>query len=332
MFFKGKFFIFLENLGKYLEMARIRIALLSGGWSGEREISVNSGEAVYGALDKRKYRVSRYDPRDDLLNLIREREKIDLAFVLLHGKLGEDGCMQGFLDLLGIPFVGSGVLPSAMALNKKIAKEMYRVAGLNVIEHVMLRKDEDFSADEILEALGPSTVVKPVAEGSSLGTSICHSREDLLRGLDLAFQYDQECMVEKYMEGREVTCAVLGNRDLQALPLVEIVPTQGYAFFDFEAKYTPGATREICPAPLPKEQTEMAQSCAKIAHRALQCEVWSRTDMIVQGEEIYVLETNTIPGMTETSLVPLAARAAGLSLSQLLDRLIELSLESTDSG
>ena len=313
-------------------MAKIRIALLSGGWSGEREISLKSGEAVYGALDKGKYRVSRYDPRDDLLNLIKEREKIDLAFVLLHGKLGEDGCMQGFLDLLGIPFVGSGVLPSAMALNKKIAKEMYRVAGLNVIEHVMLRKDEDFSVDEILEALGPSTVVKPVAEGSSLGTSICHSREDLLKGLELAFNYDQESMVERYMEGREVTCAVLGNRDLQALPLVEIVPTQGYAFFDFEAKYTPGATREICPASLPKEQTEKAQACAKIAHRALQCEVWSRTDMIVQGEEVYVLETNTIPGMTETSLVPLAARAAGLSLSQLLDKLIELSLESTDSG
>jgi len=313
-------------------MGKIHIALVSGGWSGEREISIKSGEAVYRALDKLKYRVTRYDPRDDLINLIKDRGRIDLAFVLLHGKFGEDGCMQGFLDLLGIPFVGSGVLPSAMALNKKVAKEMYKNAGLHVAKDVMIVKDQEFSVDQIMETVGPSTVVKPVAEGSSLGTSVCHSPEELLRGIELAFQYDQEVMVEKYIEGREVTCAVLGNRNLEALPLVEILPSTGYPFFDYEAKYTPGATREICPAPLSEDLTGKAQSSAKIAHKALQCRVWSRTDMMVQGEKIYVLETNTIPGMTETSLVPLAARTAGLSFSQLLDRLIDLSLQLTDSG
>jgi D-alanine-D-alanine ligase len=313
-------------------MERLRIALLSGGWSGEREISLKSGEAVFRALDKQKYHVTRYDPRDDLINLIRDRENIDIAFVLLHGKFGEDGCIQGFLDLLGIPFVGSGVLPSALALNKKVAKQLYKIRGLNVVDDVIVNKHQAYSVDQIMETLGPSTVVKPVAEGSSLGMSICHSKEELLKGLESAFQYDQAVLVERYIKGREVTCAVLGNKSLEALPLIEIVPNPEYTFFDYEAKYKPGATKEICPAPLLEEQTGKAQTCAKMAHQALGCQVWSRTDMIVDGEDIYVLETNTIPGMTETSLVPLAAKTAGLSLSQLLDRLIELSLELTDPG
>jgi D-alanine-D-alanine ligase len=313
-------------------MERLRIALLSGGWSGEREISLKSGEAVFRALDKEKYHVTRYDPRDDLIKLIRDRENIDIAFVLLHGKLGEDGCIQGFLDLLGLPFVGSGVLPSALALNKRVAKQLYGMGGLKVAEDVIVNKHQEYAVDQIMERLGPSTVVKPVAEGSSLGMSICHSKEELSKGLDFAFQFDQEVLVERYIKGREVTCAVLGNKSLEALPLIEIVPNLEYTFFDYEAKYKPGATKEICPAPLSQEQTEKAQTCAKMAHQALGCQVWSRTDMIVEGEDIYVLETNTIPGMTETSLVPLAAKTAGLSLSQLLDRLIQLSLELTDSG
>ena len=312
-------------------MGRLRIALLSGGWSGEREISLKSGEAVYRALDKQKYDVTQYDPRDDLNDLIRDKENIDIAFILLHGKFGEDGCMQGFLDLLDISFVGSGVLASALALNKKVAKQLYRSNGLNVVDDVIVNKGGEYAVDQIMETLGPSTVVKPVAEGSSLGMSICHSKEELSKGLESAFQYDEEVLVERYIKGRELTCAVLGNKNLEALPLVEIVPNPEYAFFDYEAKYRPGATKEICPAPLPEEQTRKVQSCAKKAHTALGCRVWSRTDMIVQGEDVYVLETNTIPGITETSLVPLAARTAGLSLSELLDRLIELSLESTDS-
>jgi D-alanine-D-alanine ligase len=313
-------------------MGRLRIALISGGWSGEREISLKSGDAVYLALDKQKYDVTRYDPRDDLGALMRDRESIDIAFILLHGKFGEDGCIQGFLDLMGIPFVGSGVLPSALALNKRVAKQLYRGNGLKVVDDVIVNRDREYPIAQIMETLGPSTVVKPVAEGSSLGMSICHTKEELSRGLQSAFQYDEEVLVERYIKGREITCAVLGNKSLEALPLIEIVPNPEYAFFDYEAKYKPGATREICPAPLSEEQTEKAQSYAKRAHEALGCRVWSRTDMMVEGEDIYVLETNTIPGMTETSLVPLAAKTAGLSLSELLDRLIELSLGSTDSG
>ncbi len=309
-----------------IKTGRLRLALLAGGWSGEREVSLMSGEAVYQALDKRKYHVTRYDPRDDLVALIKDKDKIDLALILLHGKFGEDGRIQGFLDLLGIPFVGSGVLTSAMALHKSIAKTLYQRAGLNIIEDVIVFRDRPFAVDDIVKTLGPQSVVKPVAEGSSLGMTVCRSREDVQRGIELAFQYDEEVMIERHVEGVEVTCCVLGTADCVTLPLVEIVPNPEFSFFDYDAKYTPGASREICPARLSAGQTEMAFDCALRAHRALRCRVWSRTDMIVQGETVFILETNTLPGMTVNSLVPLAARTAGMSLSQLVDKLIELSL------
>ncbi|MBN1106785.1 MAG: D-alanine--D-alanine ligase [Deltaproteobacteria bacterium] len=308
-------------------MGKLRIGVIAGGWSGEREISLKSGEAVYQALDRERYEVRRYDPLDGLGHLIENCDNIDLAFVLLHGRFGEDGCIQGFLQLLEIPFVGSGVLSSAMALHKKTAKEVYRRAGLKVGEDVVLVKGEAFSVEEIMGVLGNAAVVKPVSEGSSLGMSICRSREELAAGIDRAFRYDREVMVERYIQGREITCAVLGNNLLEALPLIEIVPNPEYAFFDYTAKYTPGASQEICPAPLSTIETLKIQTCAIEAHRALRCRVWSRTDMILRDGEAYVLETNTIPGMTGTSLVPLAARTAGMSLTKLLDRLIELSLE-----
>jgi len=165
-----------------------------------------------------------------------------------------------------------------------------------------------------------------VSEGSSLGISIAHGREEILKGIEKAFQYDGEVMAEEYLDGREITCCVLGNEVLETLPVVEIVPDISYKFFDYEAKYKPGATNEICPAPIAPSLAEEAASCAKKAHKALKCSVWSRSDMIIRDETLYLLETNTIPGMTETSLFPLAARAAGMTLSDLLDRLISLSL------
>jgi D-alanine-D-alanine ligase len=303
------------------------VALIAGGWSGEREVSLKSGEAVFRALDRRRYRVTWYDPRNDLQALIRDAKKIDLALVLLHGRFGEDGSIQGLLQLLGISFLGSGVLSSAMALHKKTAKDLYRIHGLKVADDVLLHRGEPFSPGRITRLLGPVTVVKPMCEGSSLGMSVCRSREELTRGIHAAFEWDGEVMVEQYIRGREITCAVLGNRKLEALPPIEIIPNPEHSFFDYQAKYTPGATREICPAPLSRSLALRVQSVAMTAHLALQCRVWSRTDMIVRGKEVYVLETNTIPGMTETSLVPLAARCAGLSMRELLDRLIVLSME-----
>ncbi len=308
-------------------MSRIRVALLAGGWSGEREVSLKSGGAVGKALDREKYEVISLDPRDDLLTLIEKRDSIDVAFVLLHGRFGEDGRIQGLLDILGIPYVGSGVLSSAMALNKKVAKERFKSGGLAVAQDMVVERDRPFSPEAVLQALGPKTVVKPVSEGSSLGASVCHGREQLLEGIERAFRYDDEVIVESFMAGQEVTCCVMGTRKLETLPLVEIVPQEGYPFFDYEAKYTTGATREICPAPLPEAVAEKVKTCAKKAHRLLKCGVWSRTDMILCGEAVFVLETNTIPGMTENSLFPLAAKAAGLPLDRLVDRLITLSLE-----
>ena len=308
-------------------MKKLRLALISGGVSGEREISLKSGDAVHRALDPDKYEVAKYDPGDGLGPLLENRDKIDLAFILLHGKYGEDGSIQGFLDLLGIPYVGSGVLASAMTLNKKVAKDMYRIAGLRVADDVHLTGRGAFCLDQILERLGPSTVVKPVSEGSSLGVAICHGLEELEKGLERAFGYDEEVLVERFLQGTEVTCCVLGNEDLEALPLIEILPNPEYAFFDYKAKYTPGATNEICPARICAVHAEEARWAAKRAHQALGCRVWSRTDMIICSGKVYVLETNTIPGMTETSLVPLAAKTAGLSFPEFVDRLIHLSLE-----
>ncbi len=311
---------------------RLRLALLVGGWSGEREVSLKSGEAVYRALNKKKYAVKKYDAKYDLKALVEAKEEIDLALILLHGKLGEDGCIQGMLDVLGIPFVGSGVLSSAMAFNKRVAKDLFRSTGLKVAKDLILRKGDGFSTDSVMESIGSAAAVKPVTEGSSLGVSICHNPDELRQGIEKAFQYDQEIMIEQYIDGQEITCCVLGNRTLESLPLIDISPQSTFSFFDYEAKYTDGATRETCPAPLSKALTDKAQSWAKKAHRALNCSVWSRTDMIIRDKEIYVLETNTIPGMTENSLFPLAARTAGLSLSQLMDRLISLSLELKDSS
>jgi len=309
---------------------KLRIAVIAGGWSKEREVSLKSGRAVYDALDRRRYEVEFYDPKEDLKRLIDERDRIDLAFILLHGRYGEDGAIQGFLKILGIPFVGSGVLSSSISLNKAISKILYRDAGLDVADWILLKKGDFIDPDNIINTLGTELVIKPVSEGSSIGISISKDRESLIKGLKQAFLYDEEVIVERYIKGREVTCCVLGNESLEALPPIEIVPDKRYKFFDYEAKYTPEATKEICPAPLSEELTQRVKEIAIKAHRVLRCKVWSRTDMIIGDEKIYVLETNTIPGMTETSLVPLAARTAGLSMSELLNRILELAIEIKD--
>jgi D-alanine-D-alanine ligase len=313
-------------------MPKIKIAIISGGWSREKEVSIKSGKAVYGALNKEKFEVSIYDPSIDLELLLREKHSIDLAFILLHGKLGEDGCIQGLLSLLEIPFVGSGVAASAMASNKKIAKDIYRTSGLSVIDDVVIEKGLAFSADDIIKKLGQNTIVKPVSEGSSFGISVCNNQEELLQGIETAFSYDREIIIEKFLKGREVTCCVLGNDSLETLPVVEVIPSNNHQFFNYEAKYKTGGAIEICPAELPASILEKITHTAKAAHHALRCRVWSRTDMIIYDNKVFVLETNTIPGMTESSLFPLAARSAGLSLSQLLEKLISLSLEGLSSG
>jgi len=308
-------------------MKKLKIALLSGGISSEREVSLNSGQQVYDALDKERYDIVRYDPQTDLPDLVADADGIDAALVILHGPFGEDGTIQGLLDLLDIPYQGAGVLGSAVAMNKLVAKRLYEQADLKVPPYCLVRRGPLPELGGCVQHLGLPIVVKPVVGGSSIGMSIAHSEKELRDAVEVAFKFDQQVLLEKYMEGIEVTGGVLGNDDPEALPLIEIVPGEGHAFFNYQAKYTAGATEEICPARINDMLTEKAQACAIRAHEALFCRGYSRTDMIIQQDEIYVLETNTIPGMTATSLFPQAAAKAGMDFTRLLDRLIALSLE-----
>ena len=309
-------------------MTKLKVALLSGGISSEREVSIKSGNQVYEALDKAKYDVTRYDPATDLGELLADASGIDVAFIVLHGPYGEDGTVQGLLDLLHIPYQGSGVLGSALAIDKWSSKRLYKEAGLPVPPFEVFVRGRAYDPEAVAGEPGFPLVVKPRYGGSSIGTSIVQTVQQLPAALDRAFEYGPHVILEAYLQGTEITGGVLGNDDLQLLPIVEVIPESGYTFFDYEAKYREGATREICPAPISQAISERAQSYAAAAHRALCCRGYSRTDMIIHDETVYVLETNTIPGMTPVSLFPLAANTAGISFGQLLDRLIELALEN----
>jgi len=312
-------------------MKKLTIALLAGGISSEREISLKSGDQVYEALDKKKFDVIRYDPKTDLNRLVAEAPNIDTALIILHGPYGEDGTVQGLLDLLDIPYQGSGVLGSAIAMNKLVSKQLYERFGLPVPPYIVIQHNNAIDPEEYLERLGMPLVVKPVKGGSSVGISIVKSKKSLKNAVDKAFTHDDTVLIESYIDGIELTGGVIGNKNLEALPIIEIIPDKEHEFFDYEAKYTAGITREICPARIDEDLTVKAQTYAKMAHSSLFCKGYSRTDMILKKREIYIIETNTIPGMTATSLLPLAAGAAGIGFSQLLDRLIELSIEEHKS-
>lgn len=309
---------------------RLRIAVILGGWSSEREISLLGGQCICKALDREKYEVATYDPLKELQELVEHAKKIDLAFNVLHGRFGEDGRIQGLLDVLGVPYVGSGVLASAMAGNKRLTKSVYKNEGLSVAKDVVLRKGADFPPNDILNLLGKPVVVKPVEGGSSLGMSVCNNEQELIEGMEKAFEFGNEIMVEEHIKGREISCCILGKQKVEALPIIEIIPKERYLFFDYEAKYKTGESEEICPAELGIEIEDRVRHNGIRAHKALGCCIWSRTDMIIRDNDIYLLETNTIPGMTENSLFPLAAKNAGMSFSGLVEKLIALSMENSD--
>ena len=304
------------------------IALISGGISPERDVSLNSGAQIFEALDKEKYTILRYDPMTDLPKLVADAEKIDAAFIALHGKYGEDGTMQGMLDLLNIPYQGSGVLGSAVAMNKILSKRLYENHCIPVPAHLAFRRGEAIDPGAIEKKLGLPLVIKPAETGSSVGISVAKTQDDIKSGADLAFAHDDIILMEEYIDGVEITAGVIGNDTLETLPLIEIIPEKNYVFFDYQAKYTEGATREICPARIDDTHARQAQEYARIAHKALFCAGCSRTDMILKDGKLYALETNTIPGMTKTSLMPLAAKKAGIPFGELLDRLISLGLEA----
>lgn len=307
---------------------KLHIALVAGGTSGEREVSLNGAAGVEKALDPGKFFIRRYDPATDLAKLAADAPEIDFAFILLHGLHGEDGTMQGFLDLLGVPYQGSGVLGSAIAMDKHLAKELYRLNDLPVAEWRVVTKHDRVDSAELISDFGLPVVIKPVHEGSSLGLTLARSEQELRDGIVTALGHDSHVMVEKYIRGRELTVGVLGNKALEPLPVIEIIPGDEFAFFDYDAKYKPGASEEICPADISNEVRVRVQQYGVTAHQALRLKGYSRTDMILAEDgSLYLLETNTIPGMTVTSLMPQAAAEYGLDFPQFLERLIELGLE-----
>lgn len=327
-------------------MSKIDVAVLMGGISAERTVSLSTGRQILQSLDREKYTpvgidaaaISRAPGGDaadlapfDLaaLSAASATRRPDVVFIALHGRGGEDGSVQGLLELLGLRYTGSGILASALAMDKAAAKRVLRHEGVPVPDGLVLDDCSAVAADDvdaaIVETLGYPVVVKPSREGSTFGCSIVKSRDDLAAGLDAAFARDGIVLVEEFLPGMEITVGVLGNRTPEALPTIEIVPAGG--FYDYEAKYAAGGSRHIIPARLPEETLAEAAELACLCHRALGCRGMSRTDMIVSDRGLVVLETNTIPGMTPTSLLPEAAQKAGIAFAELLDRIIGLALE-----
>lgn len=315
-------------MGTSIDPSKMTVALLCGGASEEREISLASGAGAKAALEEAGFTVQVFDPsvRADLEALV--KGSFDVAFLCLHGKYGEDGTVQGLLEVLGIPYIGSGVWSSATAIDKIKAKVFYRYHGIDTPASLTMYGKPSLSGAEIVEQLGSPVVVKPANEGSALGVHIVETPEQVDDAVAEAFQHDTEVLVETYIKGDEFTVSVLGNDEPFALPVIKIVPSA--EFYDYESKYAPGGSQHLCPAPISDEDTKRLQETALAAHKALGCRGVSRTDIIMdESGRCWTLETNTVPGMTGTSLLPDAGRAAGISFPELCTRLIEYALEDT---
>ena len=331
-------------------MAKLRVTVLTGGTSPEREVCWMSGRKVMGALDPSRYETRCVDLAAitgeralDLARLVLSPDSTtgrlspgdaqsdgmpDVVFIALHGGTGENGTVQGMLELLGVPYTGSGVLASALAMNKIMAKKIFEREGISTPKWLPVRRSDRAAADVVIGEIGLPCIVKPACEGSTIGVTVVRETEGIDPALATAFQYGPEALVEEFIEGTEITGPVIGNDDARTLPLVEILPSSG--FYDYEAKYTAGATEEIVPARVPEATARRARELTLRAHHALGCRGISRVDMMATPTEVYVLEVNTIPGLTETSLVPRAAQADGMSFPELVDRLLELALEERE--
>lgn len=304
----------------------VRVALLMGGRSAERAVSLNTGAEVSAALTSEGFDVVEIDTGEDDFVVELSRSECAVVFICLHGRFGEDGTVQGLCELMELPYVGSGVLASALAMDKVMSKDFYRLRGLPTPDYVVVKRGEDIDFEAISSKLGDKTVVKPANEGSAIGVTISHDPAELPAAVGIAFKHDRSVLIERFTTGIEVTVGVLGNEHPIALPIVEIIPE--HEFYDYESKYAPGMSRHIVPARISDRAREDCERHAVEAHLALGCRGMSRSDFIItEAGSCELLETNTIPGMTTTSLLPDAARAAGIEFPQLCTRLVELALE-----
>ena len=293
-----------------------KVAVLFGGKSAEREVSLKSGSRVLDALRRQGIDAHAFDPAERKLD---DLAAFDRAFIMLHGRYGEDGTIQGALELMGIPYTGSGVMASAVGMDKWRTKLLWRSVGLPVPEYVMLDSSSDFAAVE--KQLGLPLFVKPACEGSSIGVTKVRQSGELRPAYAEAARHDALVIAERGLMGGEYTVAILGN---EALPIIRIVPATD--FYDYEAKYLRDDTRYLCPCGLSDAREQELRALALEAFRVLGCRGWGRVDFLMDEQgNAYFLEVNTSPGMTDHSLVPMAARAAGLSYEQLVLRVLSLA-------
>jgi D-alanine-D-alanine ligase len=284
-----------------------------GGVSREREISLKTGAAILQALQEGGYQAVGIEVSSDIVERLLQ-ERIEVAFVALHGRWGEDGTVQGLLELLRVPYTGSGVLASALAIHKIKAKEIFLFHGIPTPEFIA--PQEGGIAEP---PFPPPWVVKPASEGSTIGVGVVMDREGLEGAIRNARGYDEQVLVEQFIEGKELTVGILGG---EPLPVIEIAPRGG--FYNYEAKYSPGMTEYLCPAPISEEKQQEVQGLSLKAYHALGCSGCARVDLrLSEGGEAFVIEVNTVPGMTETSLVPKAAAHVGISFSHLVEIILE---------
>ena len=346
-------------------MKKERVTLFLGGTSSERDVSLASGVRIAAALRERGYQVRSVDPavgplsaeeeqkilaggvksappsEDDLRRMARESlprlvksipspDEADVVFLGLHGGYGEDGTIQALLDVVGVPYTGSGHLASALAMDKDVSKHLFRNADVPTAAWVLLggSTDRTKAVNEALKAIGLPLIVKPSKQGSTVGLSIVKQAGDLKAAVEEAFRFDDEVLIEQFIPGRELTVCVIGG---EALPVGEIIPK--HEIYDYECKYTPGMAVEEFPAKLTKAESDRVQELARRAFAALKLRGCARIDFRMSPDgEFYCLEANTLPGMTGTSLAPQAAAAAGVTFPELCDRIVRLALEGGGQG
>ena len=300
----------------------MNIAVLMGGSSAEREISLKSGVAIIEALIDRVSNVFSVDPIKP--DWISELSRVDFVFIALHGSFGEDGRVQGLLELKNIPYSGTGVLGSALGMDKLRAKQLWKGIGISTPEFYQIDKTTDFK--RIIDTLGP-VFVKPISEGSSLGMSVAKTEDDLSRATAKASELGSGVIAERFIEGSEYTVSILGH---EALPVIQIETNN--SFYDYDAKYISGKTIYRCPTDLSNRDLDTIKALSIRAFKSIGCEVWGRVDLMRDYDgDFFVLEVNTVPGMTANSLVPKSASAANMSMQDLVLRIISLSLAGSES-